>query len=379
MRKYIFLTCIPTPYRTSFYNELNKYDFNFEVYYMRETEADRSWKVDRNELKHSFFIDRGFYRMFGRYHVHFDPLLIIKIMRAKGSEIIIGGGWNDPDVLILVLLKRMGFIKNQLHFWTEANYLTIGARNDNVFKKIVRKFVYNSTKGAQLSSGRMTELTLEKWGVKVNRYIPLPNTIEEEKFKIEEEELVARYQTNIPTFLLPIRLHEIVKGMINFFSSIGAENIRKGLFLIAGDGPDRQAVEAFIHSHCVEDHIKLLGYCDTEELVSLYKKSNVFVLPSFTDASPLALIEALKMKLPVLVSDRCGNHFEAVVNERNGYLFDPSEPDAIKLAFEKLLLRANDWKHMGELSFELYEKYFNKNMVIEKFVQKLTAYSNSQE
>lgn len=376
-RKYIFFTNIPAPYRVSFYNELFKYGLNFEVYYMRAAEADRSWKIDQNEMRHPFYIDHGFYKALGRFHMHFNPRLIVKLLKANGVEIIVGGNWNDINVLILVILKRLGFLRSQLHFWSEANYLTIGSSNDNLIKQILRKFVYNSSDGAQISSGKMTEITLEKWGIRGKTFIQLPNTIEEEKFQISEEEIELRHKNGIPIFLMPVRLSERIKGVINFFKSIRDENIHKGLFLIAGDGPDTDAVQAFIHSHGVEANIKLLGYCSTERMVSLYKKANVFVLPSFSDASPLTLIEAVAMKLPLLVSERCGNHFEAIVDRGNGYLFNPFDPDSIKLAFESLLLRANEWGNMGEMSGTRYREKFYRQAVIENFVRTLTEFSSS--
>ncbi len=378
MKKYLFLTNIPTPYRTSFYNELHQCGLNFEVFYMRSTEADRNWTIDPGELKHPFYIDRGLYRMlFSRYHLHINPRLIAKMLEAKGAEIIIGGSWNDIDVLILVLLKRMGILKSPLHFWSEANYLTIGASRDNVLKKMVRKFVYESSPGVQISSGKMTELTLEKWGIKVNTYVPLPNTIEEEKFTISKEEICARIHNDTPVFLMPVRLLENVKGIVNFFSAIGVENIRKGLFLIAGTGPDRGLIENFICRHGVKVNIQLVGHCDTDLMVALYKRANVFVLPSFSDPSPLTLVEALSMRLPVLVSQRCGNHFEAVEQGSNGFVFDPLLHGSVRSAFESLMLCRERWPEMGERSGALYGQLFERRLVIENFIRSLTAFSQT--
>jgi hypothetical protein len=69
--------------------------------------------------------------------------LIKKIIKAGDIELILALSWNDLDVLILSFLKKFGIIKAKLHFWSEANHLTNGARNDNSLKKIIRKFVYN--------------------------------------------------------------------------------------------------------------------------------------------------------------------------------------------------------------------------------------------
>lgn len=378
MKRYIFFTNIPTPYRTSFYNELARAGFVFEVYYMRIIEADRHWKIDEREISHLYYIDRGFYKMVGRFHIHINPRLIIKLLRSK-ADIIVGGNWNDINVWALVVLKRMGILKSQLHFWSEANYLTIGASNDNIFKQVVRRFVYNSSNGAQISSGRMTELTFEKWGMPGRQFVLLPNTIDEEKFRISEDELVSRYESLIPVFLMPVRLSEKIKGIVNFFRSIGEENTRKGLFLIAGDGPDRQSIQDFVHSAGLDENIKLLGHCDGDSIVSLYKRANVLVLPSFSDPSPLSLVEALRMKLPLLVSERCGNHFEAVREGVNGYVFDPFEPGAVRRAFESLMLRINDWSSMGIISGELYDEKFNRRVVIEKFMRALPESSRLHE
>ena len=363
---------MPTPYRTSFYNELFAMGFNFEVFYMIEKEADRSWVVDLNDLKHPFYVDSGFYFMYDRFHIHFNPKLIFKILRSKNAEIIIGAGWNDPDVILLTTFKRLGLINNIFHFWTEANFLTIGARNDNFLKRSLRKYVYNSTSGSQLSSGKMTELTLRKWGIRVNKFIPLPNTIQEEIFTIKDEEILKRNKNEIPVFILPVRLHEKVKGVINFFNAIGVDNIKKGIFLIAGDGPDKAAIESFITVHNVNANVKLLGHCSGMQLNIFYKLANVFILPSFTDASPLVLIEALKMKLPVIVSNRCGNHFESIIDSYNGFLFDPSDSETVKIAFEKLFTKKNEWTNMGNNSYVLYNRNFNKKMVIKNFIQKIT-------
>lgn len=371
----IFLTNIPTPYRNSFYNELSRKGLNFQVLYMRDTEADRNWKIDQAELQHPAYIDKGFYRMLGRFHVHFNPRIIGRILQAQAPDIIIGGAWNDLDVLVLVALKRLRVLKSRLHFWSEANYLTIGAMNDNAFKKIVRSFIFSTADGSQLRSGRMTELTFERWKIPVRQYIDLPNTIEEDEFEISDQEIERRYTNESPVFILPVRLDEQIKGIMNFFKSIGDENVRCGVFLVAGDGPDKDAIQEFIATRKLAANIELLGFCSTERMVELYKKANVFVLPSFSDPSPLSLIEALKMKLPVLVSERCGNHFEAVAAGNNGYLFDPADAASVRKAFEAIMSRADDWKRMGELSGDIYRRVFSKSFVIERFVTEMTRFA----
>lgn len=376
MSKYIFLQNILTPYRIALFDALHRHGFDFAVYYMRETEADRHWAIDQRTITYPFYMDRGFYRMVGRFHLHFNPRLIAKLANSD-AELILGGSWNDLNVFCLVLMKRLGLLKNRVHFWSEANYLTIGASNDNRFKRALRKFIFHTSDGAVIIPGRMSEMTFEKWGIDWQTYVKLPNTIEEEQFHITRSEIAQRSSNAIPTLLMSARLVENVKGILNFFRSIGDDEVRRAYFLIAGDGPDRDEFQAYITSRGLEEHIKLLGHCDTAQMVELYKKVNAFVLPSFSDPSPLTLVEALAMHLPVLVSDRCGNHFEAVAEGRNGFLFDPLDPASVKRAFTAFISRGGDWTAMGEVSGELYRERFACQPAIASFARSLIEFSTT--
>lgn len=47
-------------------------------------------------------------------------------------------------------------------------------------------------------------------------------------------------------------------------------------------------------------------------MIELYSISDVFVLPSISDANPLTCIEALWTELPLFISENCGNYPEVI-------------------------------------------------------------------
>ena len=50
------------------------------------------------------------------------------------------------------------------------------------------------------------------------------------------------------------------------------------------------------------NNIKLLGYvADPQSLINIYDKHNMMVLPSFTEATPYVVDEALSRKRPVII------------------------------------------------------------------------------
>lgn len=371
-KKCFFIQNIIAPYRTSLFNGLTKFNFSFEVGYMGKTESDRSWAVDLSDLKFRYKIYSGWYRLIKGYHIHFNlPMICDLVKRKDVTDIILSVSWNDLNILILVFLKKIGLLKKRIHFWTEANYLTIGASKQNRFKSMLRSFSYSVVDGAFIIPGEMAKRTLDLWAVHYQKLIYLPNLIDEEFLSLSTNYMELRAVEELPVFILPVRLIEKIKGVINFFEAIGRENIYKGLFLIAGDGIDYDRYKKYIMLNHFDKHIHLLGFCDKYKMRELYEKANVMILPSFSDPSPLSLIEALKMKLPILASERCGNHFETVMDGYNGYIFDPNRPDTIKEVFEEMLDRRKVWNEWGENSLCLFKRNFEMNSCLKRFVENM--------
>ncbi|MBO1883927.1 glycosyltransferase family 4 protein [Capnocytophaga sp. Marseille-Q4570] len=374
MKTYIFIQNIIAPYRVSFFNDLFTKGFNFKVFYMRESEMGRSWRIDLKKLNYPHFIDtKGFYFFLKKigFHFHFNPFLIYRLLKEKESELILGGSWNDINVITLCVLKRLGITKKRFHIWSEANMNTLGARKDSLIKRTIRNFVFNTIDGNFIVPGKMAELTFEKWNIKPKKFVHLPNLIDENVFQLENNYLEKRKQNPLPVFFIPIRLIESIKGALNFFNAIGIENIKRSIFLIAGDGDDEDLYKEYIKNNELQENIFLLGFQNYQQINNLYNKANIFLLPSFSDPSPLSIVEALKMKLPLLVSTYCGNHYEALKEGINGYGFNPHNSNEIKEKYEKLMSEKEMFDEYGLNSFQIYLNNFDKNTRIENFTRQM--------
>jgi glycosyltransferase involved in cell wall biosynthesis len=361
VKKIIFLQNIPAPYRIDMFNKLetiikeqNNNRIFLSIYFMRLTEKGKYWNIDLKNLKFDYYIDTGFYKQWDRfYHFHFNPKLLYKILMSNNNtEIVLGGSWNDFNVLILCLLKRIKLIKNKLHIWSEANYMTIGASNDNVLKKIIRKFVFYSIDGKIFIPGKIARETFNRWKIFNKNFCILPNLINSPYYCISEEEEKSRYLNKMPVLLIVASLNEHIKGILNFIQSIGTDRLKSVTLRIAGEGPDRITIMNYLKQNDLEHSVILLGHLTQNEILTEYKKANIFVLPSFSDSNPLSVIEALHMKLPLLISERCGNSFEALYEKNNGFTFDPYNPQSIVSTFDKIIDCKNEWKQMGENSYK---------------------------
>ncbi len=105
-------------------------------------------------------------------------------------------------------------------------------------------------------------------------------------------------------------------------------------FLIAGEGPERPALEALIRSSGIGDRVRLLGQVD--ERVAFYSALDVFVLSSLYEGLPMALLEAMAMGLPC-VSSNLPDIFHALRGGRDGRLCLPSEPETFVEAISQFV------------------------------------------
>lgn len=365
----IFVQNIISPYRNRFFNVLSKSMSDFSVFYMSKTEPGRSWDVDRFERNYENWVDeKGRYIKIGWFRAHLNPRLVWKILHNKEAQnIVLAVSWTDPNIMALCFAKRLRLTSKRLFFWAEANYTAEWSKQHNSkFKWWLKRAVFNSVDGAMIIPGKMAELTFEKWGIPVKNFVYNPNTIDDSSLVYNE---ALRNKEDLPIFILPMRLIEHIKGALNFLDAIGEKNVRSAKFIIAGDGEDEDMYKSFIKEHHYEDNVVLAGFCDSKKMTELYNIANAMLLPSFSDCSPLTIVEALHFHLPIICSNHCGNHFEAVEPGKNGYTFSPLDKEEIRSQFELFMSRRDEWPAMGEQSAQLYKERFDTELVISKFIE----------
>ncbi len=263
-------------------------------------------------------------------------------------------------------LKRFGIIKNKLHFWTEANYMAGGMKKKNKLRDSVRNFIFNSGDGKFIIPGKVAEITVRDYWKLNKEIIYLPNTVNINFEQIEAKKLVND-KINI---LIVARLEENIKGILNFIKNVEDKDLEKCSIFIAGDGCDRRMYEDYIKDKSYEN-IHLMGNINRDELLKYYKGCDLFILPSFSDSNPLSVIEALFAAKPLLISNQCGNKFEAIQEGLNGYLMNPYDPVDIKEKFHLLLTQSENFENMGQKSFEIAKINFEPKNIAEIFLNDL--------
>jgi len=97
--------------------------------------------------------------------------------------------------------------------------------------------------------------------------------------------------------LVPVKAHV---HLIEAFAEIKEESPRAVLAII-GEGRSRQQLEESIRSYQLEDRVRLLGAKD--DALQYVKAFDIFVMTSVSEGLPLALLEGMSARLPLIGSD----------------------------------------------------------------------------
>jgi glycosyltransferase involved in cell wall biosynthesis len=113
-----------------------------------------------------------------------------------------------------------------------------------------------------------------------------------------------------------------------------AAAVPNALFIFAGDGAERAALEREARGRGVAERVRFLGHRD--DVPNLLASCDLFVLPSLYEGLPLAVLEAMAAGKPV-VATAIGGTDEAVVDGVTGLLVPPSNPAALAGAIRRVL------------------------------------------
>lgn len=176
---------------------------------------------------------------------------------------------------------------------------------------------------------------IENLGLKPEQVIVLPNAV-----RIPAQ-IPQHVDSNQVFFLFLGRIGQR-KGafdLINAFASLPAQEKSKAKLTMAGDG-DVEKARSLIQTLNLVDHITILDWVDKEKRDELLAKADVFVLPSYNEGLPMALLEAMSWGLAVITT-KVGGIPEVVTQNQNGLLLNPGDIQQLSEAMQSLIADNN--------------------------------------
>jgi colanic acid/amylovoran biosynthesis glycosyltransferase len=127
---------------------------------------------------------------------------------------------------------------------------------------------------------------------------------------------------------------------------------------LVGDGAMRRSLEEQAKRLGVEEDVIFAGFRNNAQLSDLYRDADAFVMSSFAEGLPVAMMEAMAMGLPCLASRITGIP-ELVADGETGILVTPSDAAELAAAVERLRNDRELRQRMGEAGRRKVELEYN--------------------
>jgi L-malate glycosyltransferase len=205
--------------------------------------------------------------------------------------------------------------------------------------------------GLTAVSHYLRDETHRHFGIPLDRIRVIPNFVDLDKYRrdaypchrgklsLPGEKLV----THISNFRPVKRVLDVVRVFARISRRVPAR------LLLVGDGPDRARCQDLAEEEGIADRVVFLG--KQASVVELLSCSDLFLLPSESEAFGLVALEAMACGVPV-VGTAIGGIPEVVEDGRSGYLAPVGDVDSMADAGIALLSDPDQWRRFSEAARE---------------------------
>ncbi len=153
--------------------------------------------------------------------------------------------------------------------------------------------------------------------------------------------------------------------LLNCFKEISLKH-HSVYLVIVGDGVLREKLVELSLELGLADKVRFLGH--RTDIAQLLSSFDVFVLPSLREGLPMAMLEAMSVGLPVVVS-AVGAIPQVIDNGKNGFLVKPGDARALASKLDNLLVSPMKLKSIGAAAQETVQNRFSRTQMVDSYCQ----------
>lgn len=138
-------------------------------------------------------------------------------------------------------------------------------------------------------------------------------------------------------------------------------------FVFAGSGSkeDETRIKGSLDQMGLMDNCLFPGWVRGADKEKLLKESTLFLLPSYQEGLPMAILDAMAYGLPV-VSTNVGGIPQLIVNSENGYIAEPGDHVKIAEGICRVLDNEDDYKTLSSESHRIARENFGFEAHLDK-------------
>ncbi len=228
---------------------------------------------------------------------------------------------------------------------------------------------------------RATGKELIARGLSRGRMQVVPNAVDVDRFTRDTADQTREPTSKIESApSLPVDAFLLVgvgrlvrrKGFAWFIENVMPKLPDRVVLWLAGDGPERQAIEAAIARNALQQRVRCLGKISEEELIALYKMGQLFVMPNINvpgdmEGFGIVMLEAGVCGLPTLAADLEG--IRDVIEEGvNGWFAPSGNAKAFVDRIQRLLDAPDELRRASKRTAEYVSSTYRWNTTAQRYL-----------
>lgn len=274
-----------------------------------------------------------------------DPL--IRIVHLQASSY--GSFYRK---LVLFLTAKYAFGKQIIYHMHGSEFQVFHRNSDVLTKFLIRFLIERSDVVVCLSASWKTFFTNN---FRVRRIEILGNVIHKPRGQFEKQPLPSSEGPLNVLFLGHIGDR---KGVFDLLDVMRDNKMAfKGrLALSIGGNGEIDRLKRYIAQHDLGDLVNFEGWISGDHKARLLSESDVYILPSYNEGLPVAILEAMSYRLPI-ISTPVGGTEEVVIEGVNGFLVPPGDKQALYDRLMRLMNEPELARQMGYESARIVRRY----------------------
>ncbi|MEO6882683.1 MAG: glycosyltransferase family 4 protein [Bacteroidia bacterium] len=238
------------------------------------------------------------------------------------------------------------------------------------FRIIFNYLFKHSTKVVSLG-GKLTEILAKRIQNSKQKIVVLPNAV---ILPPHFERTENSSKLNV-LFVARFAHNKGIHVLLQAIKELNAEGYSDKInFHLGGKGP---LFETY-RTHFQLKNVEYLGFISDEQLITLYKGNDLFVLPTLFEGMPTVVLEAMSYGMPIIVSN-VGATAE-LVDENNGYLIEKNNVSALKKSILDFYnLSAEEKNKLSNNSFTKIKNNFTWKLISEKHIEVFNILKSDNE
>lgn len=355
MKKILFATNIPSPYRVNFFNLLAE-KVDLTVIYERATASDRQteWKASNQRAFTEIFLNG--------LHVGAESSLslgFLKYLHRKSFDCVVIGGYSSPTWMLAIAYCRL----RRIPYWiTSDGALT---HTDKGWKLLLKRFLIGGAKQCLCTSKVAKEYLTQYIPQEKCHIFPFSSLYEKDilkKVPSHDEKLRLRQELGLHESHIVICVGRYIhcKGFDLLLQAARSLNSSIGFYLI-GDIPPQELVDFKVKHNLTNVHF--LRFMPYDQLCRYYQSADLFVLPTRGDSWGLVVHEALANGLPVITTRNCVAGLEMIEAGQNGDLINSDNAEELADSIRHFLANQELLDMAAQRGLEISRCYTLEKMV----------------